>query len=514
MSKTREGIVAYIHRHRDESGTFPTIQQICDGVGLKSVSSVHHHLKLLTSEGVLEKGPLGYSLSPAQSNVRRVPVLGEIAGGAPIEVIEEASAGYIEVAGLPASADFYALRVKGDSMLEDGIFDNDIVVIKRQTSAQNGQTVVAIIDEEQCTLKKLFKEKNGFRLQPANQSILPLYRDEVEVRGVVWAIYRDLSTNEGDVMATKEWKTIDLFAGVGGIRLGFENAGFVTAFSNDFEKNCKFTYDENFRTSKLIVEDITKISTSDIPDADFVLGGFPCQAFSIAGYRHGFKDAKGRGNLFFDVARIIEDKQPTGFLLENVKNLKSHDGGNTYRVIEDTLRELGYTVKSKVLNSMEYGNVPQNRERIYIVGFKDPKKTEAFEFPEPIPLTKKISDILEKSVDDKYYYNGKPLYDRLRDDVTEENEVYQWRRQYVRKNKKGVCPTLTANMGMGGHNVPIVFDGKGIRKLTPRECFRIQGFPDDFRLPKIADSALYKQAGNSVSVPVLERIAKQMMKVL
>ena len=131
---------------------------------------------------------------------------------------------------------------------------------------------------------------------------------------------------------------------------------------------------------------------------------------------------------------------------------------------------------------MEYGNVPQNRERIYIVGFKDASKAEAFEFPDPIPLTKKITDVLEDSVDDKYYYNGKPLYDSLKDDVTEIGQVYQWRRKYVRKNMKSVSPTLTANMGMGGHNVPIIRDSKGIRKLTPRECFRIQGFPDTYIL--------------------------------
>src|SRR5690606_38885548 len=147
----------------------------------------------------------------------------------------------------------------------------------------------------------------------------------------------------------------DLFAGVGGIRLGFEKAGFTTVFANDFEPKCAPTYDKNFDGAKLFIEDITKIDTSDIPDADFILGGFPCQAFSIAGYRHGFNDLKGRGNLFFDIARIIRDKQPTGFLLENVKNLKSHDGGNTFKVIEETLTELGYHIKSKVLNSMEYG---------------------------------------------------------------------------------------------------------------------------------------------------------------
>lgn len=313
---------------------------------------------------------------------------------------------------------------------------------------------------------------------------------------------------------TNKLKTIDLFAGVGGIRLGFESVGFSTVFANDFEPKCAEAYNLNFKTPKLVVEDITKIQTKDIPSFDLLLGGFPCQAFSIAGYRHGFNDLKGRGNLFLDIARIINDKKPIGFLLENVKNLKSHDNGKTFKVIEQTLQDLGYFVKTKVLNSMEYGNVPQNRERIYIVGFKDKEKTNMFEFPKQIKLTKSIKDILEKKVDEKYYYNNKPLYEHLKDEIYKENIVYQWRRKYVRENKKGVSPTLTANMGMGGHNVPIIFDGVGIRKLTPRECFRLQGFPDSYMLPEIADSALYKQAGNSVTAPVLKRIAEQIIKVI
>ncbi len=310
-------------------------------------------------------------------------------------------------------------------------------------------------------------------------------------------------------------KTIDLFAGVGGIRLGFEQAGFETVYANDFEPKCAPTYDLNFGENALTVADITKVNEKDIPDCDFVVGGFPCQAFSIAGYRKGFDDEKGRGNLFLDVARIIKEKQPIGFMLENVKNLKGHDNGNTFKVITETLEKLGYHIKAKVLNSMEYGNVPQNRERIYIVGFKNKKHLDKFEFPKPIKRTVDIKDILEKDVPEKYYYEGKPLYDRIKDDITEEGQVYQWRRQYVRKNMSGVCPTLTANMGTGGHNVPIIFDGKGIRKLTPRECFSIQGFPRDYKLPtNISDAALYKQAGNSVSVPVIARIAKNILKAL
>jgi DNA (cytosine-5)-methyltransferase 1 len=163
------------------------------------------------------------------------------------------------------------------------------------------------------------------------------------------------------------------------------------------------------------------------------------------------------------------------------------------------------------MNSMEYGNIPQNRERIYIVGFKSMKHHDAFEFPSPVKLTTHFRDLLEKNVSEKYYYNDKPLYNRLKDFVIDKNKIYQWRRRYVRENKKGVCPTLTANMGTGGHNVPIILDNKGIRKLTPLECARIQGFPMEFKLPSISDSALYKQFGNSVSVPVIEAIAKKIL---
>lgn len=519
MSKNRKQlIIKFLNKHIKDNGFFPTLDEIKIGVGLNSVSTVHQHIQDLLKDGIIELDEIGsYRLvEKSATETKNVIVVGKIAAGRPIEAIEN-HADYIQVANLPTNSDFYALQVVGDSMIDEGIFNGDLVIIKKQASAENGQTVVAIIDDNQATLKKIYREKKRFRLEPRNQAMLPLFRNEVEVRGVVWQIispFNNTPKRKTKVVPTKDWRSVDLFAGVGGIRLGFEKAGFKTVFANDFEPKCADTYNLNFKTAKLVVEDITKIPASDIPDCDFILGGFPCQAFSVAGYRHGFNDKKGRGNLFFDIARIIKDKQPTGFLLENVKNLKSHDNGNTFKVIENTLKDLGYSIKSKVLNSMEYGNVPQNRERIYIVGFKDEKKLNRFEFPEPIKLTKTINDILETEIDEKYYYNGKPLYDKLKDDVTEENAVYQWRRQYIRKNKKGVCPTLTANMGMGGHNVPIIIDKKGIRKLTPRECFRLQGFPNIYKLPSISDSALYKQVGNSVSIPVITRIAEQIMRVL
>ena len=311
----------------------------------------------------------------------------------------------------------------------------------------------------------------------------------------------------------KEYTTLDLFAGVGGIRLGFEKAGFKTAFANDFDKTCKDTYDLNFREPKLVVKDIGKLDIKKIPKFDILLGGFPCQSFSIAGYRKGFKEE--RGNLFFRIAEILDERKPRAFLLENVKNLKGHDGGKTFKVIEKTLKNLGYHIKFKVLNSMRYGNVPQNRERIFIIGFLDKKKAEAFDFPKPLKLTKSFREYTANEAEDKYYYNNKPLYKKIKEDINSEYTVYQWRRKYVRANKKGVVPTLTANMGLGGHNVPIIRNHKGIRKLTPKEVFMLQGFPKNFKLPKnLSDSKLYHQAGNSVTVPVIKRIAENMKVVL
>ncbi len=516
-TKKQEQVLNIIRAFKAREGDYPTLHQITEVLNIKTPSTVHKHISELVSVGLLvrSESQTGYELPKTNSTeIQSVPLLGYITAGLPIEAIEESSPTYIKISRVSKKpSDLFALKVKGDSMIDEGIYDGDIVVIKKQSDAYDGQTVVAVVDENQVTLKKIYKEASGYRLQPANQTMPPIYRDEVEIRGIIWEIQSSNSASKSNGSAHTH-RTIDLFAGIGGIRIGFERAGFKTVFANDFEKNCKITYDLNFKDSKLVVEDLTKIEAKDLPEFDFLLGGFPCQAFSIAGYRSGFNDKKGRGNLFFDIARILDERQPKGFLLENVKNLKTHDGGNTFEVIKNTLRDLGYHIKYKVLNSMEYGNVPQNRERIYIVGFKNKKECDNFEFPEPIKLTNTIKNILEKDVDAKYYYDGKPLYDRLKDDITEQNKVYQWRRQYVRENKKGVSPTLTANMGMGGHNVPIIFDGKGIRKLTPRECARIQGYPDSYQLPKIADSALYKQIGNSVSVPVLERIAGQIKLVV
>jgi DNA (cytosine-5)-methyltransferase 1 len=314
----------------------------------------------------------------------------------------------------------------------------------------------------------------------------------------------------------RQLRTLDLYAGIGGIGSAFEKNGFKTVFANDIEPSCKFTYDLNHGSVPgLTIGDIGAFDPKKLPDFDFLLAGFPCQPFSIAGYRKGFEDTD-RGNQFFNIVRILKAKKPMGFLLENVKNLKGHDHGKTFRIIEETLKEIGYHVKAQVLNSMEYGNIPQNRERIYIVGFKNKKHFDNFEFPKKIPLKKSIEDLLEKDVPDKFYYKpGALLYPKLEKEIVKKGAVYQWRRQYVRENKKGVCPTLTANMGTGGHNVPLIRDSKGIRKLTPKECMLVQGFPKNFKIPSnLADSKLYKQAGNSVTVTVVERVAKNIVEAI
>ncbi|MGL6283208.1 MAG: DNA cytosine methyltransferase [Microcoleaceae cyanobacterium] len=319
----------------------------------------------------------------------------------------------------------------------------------------------------------------------------------------------------------------DLFAGIGGFHFALHQLGCHCVFASEIDQKARETYQYNLREISpnlfiseppeqidLFNDDITKINPINIPDHDILCGGFPCQPFSIAGYRQGLED-QGRGDLIFQIVKILQVKKPTAFFLENVKNLYSHNQGKTYQIIEKLLESAGYYVKAKVLNTMEYGNLPQNRERLYIVGFRQKKHWQKFDFPEPAELIIKFTDLLEPKVDDYFYYNNKPLYAQLKTEITKFDTVYQWRRKYVRENKKGVCPTLTANMGTGGHNVPLIRDKKGIRKLTPTECLRLQGFPANFQFPtNMSISHQYKQVGNAVSVTVIENIAQNIIDIL
>lgn len=251
------------------------------------------------------------------------------------------------------------------------------------------------------------------------------------------------------------------FAGVGGIDLGFEETReFKTVYANEFDSYASETFEMNYSTVKVDRRDIRLVPVEDVPVIDVIIGGFPCQAFSIAGYRHGFEDKKGRGELFFELLRMVEGKKPRVVLFENVKNLVGHDHGNTFRMICKQLELLGYHYTYRVLNAMHYGNIAQNRERIYIVAFRDEKDFNKFHWILPVLLTTTVKDIIdfEGKVDDKYYYTKgkykgdiyKLLVEATKDDDIDHPAIYQWRRNYVRQNKSGVVPTLTANQGEGG----------------------------------------------------------------
>lgn len=317
------------------------------------------------------------------------------------------------------------------------------------------------------------------------------------------------------------------FAGVGGIDLGFEQTNkYKVIYANELDIYPIKTYELN-HSIKVDNRSICDVKGKDVPDCDIYLAGFPCTDISLAGLRQGLFNEDGsltRSGLFFELIRIIHEKKkkPRVIFLENVKNLVSHNNGETYQTIIEALKNEGYSyIKAQVLNACEYGNIPQNRERIYILAFRTKKDKEKFDFPNPIPLTVKLEDIIDFNniVDEKYYYTkGKysnNLYEKLEEGMDESKSIYQWRRQYVRKNKSGLIPTLTANQGTGGHNVCLIrTNNKTIRKMTPHECFNAQGFPITFQLPNdISDARLYKQAGNSVCVSVIKRIAESLLNI-
>lgn len=322
--------------------------------------------------------------------------------------------------------------------------------------------------------------------------------------------------SNGRMANTSGFTFIDLFAGIGGMRLGFESAGGTCVLTSEIDQQALLTYSLNYAPQHphKYLGDICSIKSVEIPKHDVLVAGFPCQPYSIAGLRKGLKDE--RGTVFMEIIRILKDKRPKAILLENVKGILAHDKGETFKYIVSLIERLGYSVKFQTLNSMTHSNVPQNRERVFIVGFLSNDSASRFTFPSNIPLTKKIKDLLAvERVPSKYFYDERfDCYKEIKLAVKTSNTLYQWRRQYVRENKSNVCPTLTANMGSGGHNVPLIKVKGGIRKLTPRECANFQGFPKSFKLPEISDSALYHQFGNSVTVPLIARIAKNMAKEL
>ena len=302
----------------------------------------------------------------------------------------------------------------------------------------------------------------------------------------------------------QDFRFIDLFAGIGGIRLGFESVGGRCVFSSEFDEEACKTYEANF--GERPSGDITKIAASEIPDFDVLLAGFPCQAFSIIGKKEGFAN-ETCGTLFFEIERILREKRPPAFMLENVRNLASHDGGKTFRVIRDHLTALGYRVHAKVLNALDFG-VPQKRERIVIVGFLD---DVPFSFPEPVPESerKTLADVLETNVDRKYY-----VRDAIRNARLAKLKDPDYPKPYVsHENMAGsITPRpYSAALRAGASANYILVDDE--RRPTEREMLRLQGFPDSFKIV-VNYGQVKKQCGNSVAVPMIKAVARQMLGAL
>ncbi len=313
----------------------------------------------------------------------------------------------------------------------------------------------------------------------------------------------------------KNNRFIDLFAGIGGFRLAMEKAGFDCVFSSEWDRFAAQTYEANF--SDFPAGDITKIQSSEIPAYDILCAGFPCQPFSIAGVSkknslgrsHGFLD-RTQGTLFFEIARILRDTKPSAFILENVKNLVSHEGGRTFATILNTLQnDLGYTLRYQIINADSL--LPQNRARIYIVGFRSPRAAERFSFPVPGNSAPRLRDILEKKTPDRYILSDH-LWKYL-NDYREKHRLAGHGFGFGLADLNGKTRTLSARYYKDGSEILIPVRGRNPRRLTPRECARLMGFPENFQIV-VSDTQAYKQFGNSVAVPVVREIARSLFRAL
>lgn len=299
---------------------------------------------------------------------------------------------------------------------------------------------------------------------------------------------------------------IDLFAGIGGIRIAFERVGGICVFSSEWDESCQTMYEANFGEKPF--GDITQIAAEDVPDHDILTAGFPCQAFSIIGNKLGFADT--RGTLFFEIERILKAKQPKAFMLENVKQLTTHENGRTFKVILEHLEKLGYFVHYKVLNGLDFG-VPQKRERIIIVGFKE---SYPFEFPKHGTEARTLADILEPDEQiDKKHFLSNYFRQKVQRKLKEQGKKITSRPVVIHENKSGnlgIHPFSTALRANGSYNYVVV---NGERRLTPREMLRLQGFPDTFKIV-VPDTQARKQAGNSVVIPKIEAVARAMVQAM
>lgn len=314
-------------------------------------------------------------------------------------------------------------------------------------------------------------------------------------------------------MKQKQYTVGSMFAGIGGICLAFKQNNCKLVWANEIDKYACKTYRLNFGNDYLVEGDIQTLNLDLIPEIDILTAGFPCQAFSSVGLQKGFKDP--RGNLFFETARVINKVKPRVVFFENVANLIKHDEGKTFEVIKNTLKTLGYHGTYKIMNAKLFGDIPQQRNRIYIVAFKNEKDLQTFVFPSEIPLTKTAFDLFDKDRKaDKYYMDGHRMWSRMMEYMTDRKRIYRFTDWGLSKGMEGICPTLLAAMGSRFERIPFFYDDYSVRLMTTRECARLQGFPEDFKFPEKYEKEVYKQIGNSVCVPVVNRIAKKIIQSL
>lgn len=306
-----------------------------------------------------------------------------------------------------------------------------------------------------------------------------------------------------------------LFCGIGGIDLAFQKAGFRIVWANERDSAACKTYRQNIDESCLVEADIRNINSDSLPDFDILTAGFPCQSFSTAGFKKGFRDP--RGNLFFEIIRIVNEKHPRIILLENVENIIEHDNQKTFLTIFNSLSECGYDVKYKTLHPYEYAGIPQRRKRVFIVAFREIEDCDEFVFPDEMDEKVKIDDIIDFSQKQHtvYYYTKEHTSYDLLENVVQKGKIYSLKNDGTPYCSGYICPTLIAGMGKFPDRIPIVRDNYGIRRLTIRECLRFQGFPEQFNISRENSiEEAYKQVGNSVCVPIVERIAAEIKKIL
>jgi len=545
LTKRQKEIYEYVLSFSKNNGATPTLEEIKTHFNLRAVSGIHQHIESLKNKGLLSDhrgGTHGYELVTGSIDTVEIPIVGSITAGQPIEAIEiPDGAVTLSRNDLPLRGKMYALKVIGNSMIEEGIFDGDVVVLKHQTTAEDGQTVVAIIDSNSATLKKIYRESGRFRLQPANPTLFPIFRAEVEIRGVVVKVIRNYNAApQKPVGADRIFRLAELFCGPGGLALGATSAlaygsegeryGVKSVWANDIDQvTCK-TYARNLHpgdTSAVVSGATETIDLAAIPKFDALAFGFPCNDFSLVGEHRGFN---GRfGPLYTYGVKAIFIHNPEWFIAENVSGLQSANDGNAFKKILSDLEGVGrgYALTAHLYKFEEYG-VPQYRHRIVIIGIR---KDLGLVFKVPAPTTPDChvtaKDALENpqinlcAANNEITKQGSIVIERLKHIPPGKNVWYEGLPEHLRLNVKGArmsqiykrldpnkpSYTLTGSGGGGTHG----YHWKEPRALTNRERARIQTFPDDF-IFEGSKEEVRKQIGMAVPPRAAKVIIEAVLK--